>query len=377
MQFDQDTIKELAVHAVQRFVSDKTPLDESIAERAKAFHLNEEQVRRVVEATNTIAFLKLRESAEDKTFEFKVASFQGVMDCLVGAPSSAPYVSMDDISMDKEAGELEKVASESPLEISDDLKHVLLNRHYHHVRAEIEKVAMDLYSCTDALERNVPVLVKQANWQERLSVVSTETEYAQIMSAFGNSGFEKKASLEDLVFVGKELEIAKTTVSLIKQAGQLKTRQAELETMEKRAYAALATLVGRGLRGVRGTAKVGGVMSGKNGVASGARGVGGSSVGQDASKATKDMWKSTKKAVKSPVATASNVTGGLAAATTAPIGAAIGATIKGTSWASRNLKKTSLGAAGLTGMALSSATYQPKINQRTGRPNDVWANIYD
>ena len=50
MQFDQDTIKDLAVYAVQQFVSNQVPLNESIAEKARGLQLNEDQVRRVVES---------------------------------------------------------------------------------------------------------------------------------------------------------------------------------------------------------------------------------------------------------------------------------------------------------------------------------------
>ena len=92
MQFDQDTIKELAVYSVQQFISNKVPLDESIAEKARSLKLNEDQVRRVVESTNVIAFLKLREGAEDKTFEFEVASFPGVMDYLLRTSTERGYV---------------------------------------------------------------------------------------------------------------------------------------------------------------------------------------------------------------------------------------------------------------------------------------------
>lgn len=379
MQFDQDTIKDIAVHCVQRFVSDKTPLDVSIAEKAKSFQLNEEQVRRVVEATNTIAFLKLRDGASDKTFEFQVASFQGVMNALVGAPSTHGYVLMDsdeEPSLSKQASE-----SEYSVDLSDDQKHLLLGKHLHHVRGEMEKVALDYFGVTADLEKYVFALTKQANWQERLEKAANK-DFDKIMSVFGNNGFEKKASLEDIIFVGKELEVANSVVSLIKQASELSVRKSELETMEKRAWAALASLVGKGLRGIRGTPKVKGVMSGSGGVVSGANGVGGKpglgeSIYQSSTKTAKAASGIGKDPLKATAHTASALAGGMATAATAPIGAAIGAGIRGGAYAVKRVRKTALGTAGVAGMALSAATYQPKINERTGRPNDVWANIYD
>lgn len=322
MHFDQDTIKELAVYAVQQFVSNQVPLDESIAEKARSLRLNEDQVRRVVESTNVIAFLKLREGAEDKTFEFKVASFPGVMDYLLGTGTDRGYI---DTTPPEES--FEKAAFDVSAEVPSDQVHQALAKSLYHVRAELEKVAQHQYNCVSDLERLVPALVKQANWQERLQAVTSESDFSRIMGAFGKNGFEKSASLQDLVFVGKELEVARQVVDLIKTAGELSAKKSELETLEKKA------LFGLGKLARNAVGKIG------HGIAHPLRAIS-------------------------------------ATATAIPT-AIIGGAGKATVGSVKAIHRTKFGLMGATGMALTSATYEPKINPRTGLTNDVWNNIYN
>lgn len=316
MYFDQDLIKELSVYAVQQFISNQIPLDESIAEKARSLELNEDQVKRVVESTNVIAFLKLREGSEDKTFEFKVASFPGVMDALLRSGTEKGYVDLPE-----DEGALDKEASFSvDAYIPEDQKHQALAKALYHIRGEMEKVAQEHYNCVTSLEKSIPELVKQANWQERLQTVTTPEEFSKLMGVFGDSGFEKAASLRDLVFVGKELQLARQTVGLIKEAGELLSRKKELAEMEKKAIAALARFA----------------------------------VG----------------AVTHPLRTA-------ASAVTAPVGFAAGVLGRTAKKTGGTIKRSKAGVLGASGMALSSMTYTPAINPRTGRPNDVWDNIYN
>jgi len=347
MQFDQDTIRDLSVYAVQKFVSNHTPLDVSIAEKARSLHLNEDQVRRVVESTNTIAFLKLREGAEDKTFEFEVASFPGVMGALAATSPSRGYVDLptSETTMDKVAF---VVIPEVPL----DQSHQCLSRALYQTRAELEKVAQEHYNCVSDLERLVPILVKQADWQERLEQTAGN-DFDRILSAFGKSGFEKSANEKDMVFVGKELEVARGVVDLIKQAGVLQVRKAELEGLEKKAGIGMKSLFNAAKSFVKNPVAspvTGAVVNGGIRTAGGLKGAG-KSLLHDPLQAT------AKAAVAIPAA-------------------AIGAGIRGGVAAGSKISKSKWGIAGAVGAVGSVAAYTPNTNQRTGRPNDVWNNIY-
>lgn len=322
MQFDQDTIRELSVHAVQQFVSNGTPLDTSIAEKAKALRLSEEQVRRVVEATNVIAFLKLREQAEDKTFEFEVSSFDGVMSKIL-EPTAGTHVL-------KAGPDIEKVASTPftiPLEIPDENLHAYLAGELYRIRGSLEKVAFENHYVRFDLEKAVQALVKQADWQERLSVVASQEDFDRIRTVLcAGSGMEKSASLRDLVFVGKELEVAKAVVDHIKQASVLSARQGELEAMEKKAFAALASMAARAAKVVVPKKPSGSRVAGAAGWTAGALG------------------KGAFKAGKSVVNTVS---------------------------------KSKMGVLGAAGLATAPMMYKPKINPHTGLENDVWKTLYN
>lgn len=336
MQFDQDTIKELSVYAVQQFVSNKVPLDVSIAEKAKSLKLNEDQVKRVVESTNVIAFLKLRDGAEDKTFEFQVASFPGVMDAILGNFQDRAYV---DVTGPENQG-IDKVAFEVASEIPEDQRHQTLFKAAAHIRADLEKVAQEHYNCVSALERSIPVLVKQAHWQERLEVAAKE-DFERIMSAFGKSGFEKSASMKDMVFVGRELEVANSVVGLIKQAAELQTKRSELESMEKKAASILGKLLGMGKSVVGGAASF--AQNPIKGLATAATYV--------PTAAGKAAFKAGRGAITKKVSTP----GGKSA----------------------YKLRSGIGAGATVTAGISAATYTPPVNQRTGRSNDVWSNIYE
>ncbi len=316
MQFDQDTIKDLAVYSVQQFISNKVPLDVSIAEKARSLQLNEDQVRRVVESTNVIAFLKLRDGATDKTFEFDVASFEGVMNALMRDSTIPEYVEPTFEPV------IEKAAFHVSAEVPADQAHKTLYKLHRHTLAEIEKVAQEHYNCVSDLERFVPILVKQAHWQERLEHVCG-SDFDRIMKAFGKSGFEKSASLTNMVFVGKELEVASHVFDLIKQAAELQTRRVELDGLEKKALLGLGKLVS-----------------------------------------------AAKFFMKDPIA-------GTAAAATAIPAAAAGAGVQAAKLATKGFKRSAVSLGTAAGVGLAAATYTPSINPRTGRPNDVLNNIYD
>jgi hypothetical protein len=338
MQFDQDTIKELSVYAVQQFVSNKVPLDVSIAEKAKSLKLNEDQVKRVVESTNVIAFLKLRDGAEDKTFEFQVASFPGVMDAILGNFQDRAYVDVTG----PECSTLDKVAFSVTSEIPEDQRHQTLFKVAAHLKADLEKVAQEHYNCVSDLERAIPVLVKQAHWQERLEFAAKE-DFDRIMTAFGKSGFEKAASLNDMVFVGRELEVATAVVSLIKQAAELQTKRSELEDLEKKAGFALGKLLGMGKSVVGG-----------------------------ASAFAKDP-------VKGLASAATYVPTAAASGTFKAARAIVAKKIPDPTNAAKHTYKlrNRIGLGAVATVGISAASYTPPVNQRTGRSNDVWSNIYE
>ncbi len=82
---DNNQLKDLSVHAVERYLNDKVPLDSTISEIAKANHLTDDGIKRLVEVSNQLTYLKIHSLSKDKTFEFDLASFKGVKNHLLQA----------------------------------------------------------------------------------------------------------------------------------------------------------------------------------------------------------------------------------------------------------------------------------------------------
>lgn len=74
-----DTLRDISVKVVEGFLNDKVPLSIGLAKQASENQLNPDQIQRCVEASNTIAHLKLMESAADRTFEFPLCEYNHVL----------------------------------------------------------------------------------------------------------------------------------------------------------------------------------------------------------------------------------------------------------------------------------------------------------
>lgn len=79
-EMSSDRLRDISVAVVEDFINNRTPLSEGLAKQAAANDLNCDQIQRCVEASNTIAHLKLLSVAEDRTFEFPLCKFAEVME---------------------------------------------------------------------------------------------------------------------------------------------------------------------------------------------------------------------------------------------------------------------------------------------------------
>lgn len=73
-------LQDLAVRCTTQFLTNQIPLSNSLAKEAADLSLNSEQVKRAVEATNTLAYLKtLEKSAGERTTEFPLADYNEIL----------------------------------------------------------------------------------------------------------------------------------------------------------------------------------------------------------------------------------------------------------------------------------------------------------
>lgn len=78
-----ELLQEIAVKVVSQFMTKQAGLSDSIAYEAKNMELNPEQIKRVIETSNTVAYLRQLEDAHDRSFEFPVAEYNQVMSHMV------------------------------------------------------------------------------------------------------------------------------------------------------------------------------------------------------------------------------------------------------------------------------------------------------
>lgn len=125
-----EKLASLAKEVVGDFMQKGASLDEGIAKVAERDNLNTDEIKRLVEASNTLTWLKTVKPQMDKTAEFSVASYDGVMSKIHGPVKEAMY-DVNGFSYDVVDSAIEKTASAPEVHDFDSLSHM----------TEMEKVA--------------------------------------------------------------------------------------------------------------------------------------------------------------------------------------------------------------------------------------------
>lgn len=85
MQLTNDGLKKLAALSVATFNNEGIPLNDSLTKIALDNEMNSDQVKRMVETTNQLAYLSELDNSGDRTFEFNVANYDDIMDGIIPA----------------------------------------------------------------------------------------------------------------------------------------------------------------------------------------------------------------------------------------------------------------------------------------------------
>lgn len=240
MTFNSDAIKTYAVQAVTDFVTNGTSLSTGISKIASAEQLNPEQIKRVVEASNTIAHLKLLSGSSDRCAEFPVAKYEDILGHMVTPSSGSDFVDQTkNTSEQSEAypgrnpGENIKYAS-TRAELETYTARSIIS-----TKAFLEKLACDKQIKMLEIEDSMKRLQKERDHLEKFAEVCNESEFGLIF------GMEKSASLNTkLVFEDKELTEARKLVGLIKEAREIISEELEKTAFLGAAVGALGRAVG-------------------------------------------------------------------------------------------------------------------------------------
>lgn len=219
-----DLLQEISVRCASRFITKQASLAEAIADESKSHELNKDQIQRVIETTNTIAYLRQLQDSDDRTAEFPVADYNSVIGKMVLPSSPAITTNLEKISQDNTASEDYK--NDREFKISDREKMAMLTKEAFKCKSVLEKMASDKICILQSILDTASDLIKSDNGLEKLAYVSDEIDYDSLVKL---CGFEKQASKTDLVFKDVDLVSANRLCGLYKQARELVAEEQKLK----------------------------------------------------------------------------------------------------------------------------------------------------
>lgn len=249
MDLTPDKLQAMAVSVVTRYMTKQASMSESVAQEAKAGDLNPEQIKRLIEASNSIAYLRQLQDSADKTFEFPVAEYKDVLTSLVTSGQPPAPVSGEAKVTERQAP-IQPDQVVDPFEPSEQEKVAMVAREVVRVRGQLTKMAYDKSETCMNILTLAPVLRKDPLAFEKIAYVVEESDFDKMLALVG---IEKKASANNVLFRDSDLESTKNLYNLLKSAEQLVEKEAHFKDLEKRANSilmekqALIGFIGKGL----------------------------------------------------------------------------------------------------------------------------------
>lgn len=314
MNVTPEQIRDIAVKVIEDYINKQVPMNCSIAQRATDLELNPEQIKRVIEAANSIGYLKLLSMAQDRTFEFPVASYEEVMkemtmpeiskeaqvdtakeEILPGGGSYlvtsrvaptlpaephgihyGPGPTGSDLSQIRNL-RLESIqipSTVAPTEgggdieettagigaISEHEKKAYLMKQYIALRGDLEKIAMAKEEIFAKITDTAAELKRDPEALEKIATVTDTRTLTKMAKLLGKDTSELKGGN---IYVGKELEKAAAICVLYGQALKLAEEEKEKLKLEKRAASIIRNTAGKvGTAIVSGPARIAGGVAG-------------------------------------------------------------------------------------------------------------------
>lgn len=249
-----DQIRDISVKTVEDFLNNKIPLSTGLSKHASDMQLNSEQIQRAVEATNSIAYLKVLSMSDDRTVEFPLCKFAEVMikvaipeptsilpesniEKIASTPVSAsPYlVNTEEMSLKEKQTYFIKIASltERELQQLEDRSIVIL--------PELMKLAGTVKKDPEGLEKLATIVSDIKEFNKITSLVYGKS------CPYSDTGIFKEAELKEVYALKSLLKEATELTSSIKEKTNVLEKTAHL----KQAFlGALGSGIGKAIGGV-------------------------------------------------------------------------------------------------------------------------------
>lgn len=226
MKLTPEIIKSAAISITENYLNNKTSLTTGVVAFVKQAELNPEQTKRVVEATNQLAYLKQLQNATDRTFEFPVADYNSVMSelsmldkqasVIMDKPSPLSIVSASLQGLEKKASEM--VYNDRELTLALFKKELI--KQAQQVDLLVNQKEEMLQKLASAAEK----VSKDTEFLDKLAMAASQEDFL-MLSAFA-TGMDKQASDSEFKNLYREKDLAevKEFVGLFKQAKELITK---------------------------------------------------------------------------------------------------------------------------------------------------------
>jgi hypothetical protein len=253
-------LQDIAVSTTSDFYNHGTPLSVGLAKQAAARDLNSDQVKRAVEATNTLAYLKSVEGS-DRTGEFPLADYDEIMKCASmpdDMQSTEPKVSIQ--SADETDDDLVKQASaalefEMP-ELTKQAAMTHLIKEASKNKRALEDAQARAFHLVLDLEKAASELKKTPFAVEGMSLASNGTQFTKVARlTFGADAPTRIDWVEDVKMNREWKPAFEKAASLAKLLEQAQDTLAEIEHrsgLDKQAglITTMAAGVGRAARSI-------------------------------------------------------------------------------------------------------------------------------
>lgn len=242
MDLFPEQIRDYAVSIVEGYINNKVPLSEGVMVKAAQFELNNEQIKRVVEATNQVAYLKLQSISPDRTFEFPLADTNEVNAMLVspGVVKQASAARPSPLSI-MSKGHEKTASAETTLENSlscQDAK-VLLTKHAFCLKGELGRIESEERMMLQKLASLSNSLNSDPLGLEKLASVANGNYHSLCQLMKGRveevePGFFKQAELSTAVALCNEFTKA---LELVQEKAAVKEQIEKISSaLEKEAF---------------------------------------------------------------------------------------------------------------------------------------------
>lgn len=236
--FNSEMLGSLAAKAVSIYLTKQVPLTDAVVSISKEENLNIEQTKRLVEATNQVAYLKILETAKDRTFSFDLADLDTVL-ASISTPDVTVVKSACVASGSFRPAPLQlvfakeghtKQASSQELDADIDLVPMLpgMVAGFKHT---IESGGMAKQACAERIVRLIEEVKQESYLLSKIAAYKPKN--ADLVSLVGEAGSLEKTANQYLTFKAGELkkvaELDEAISELKKIASDIKLAQDSLE----------------------------------------------------------------------------------------------------------------------------------------------------